>query len=676
MQNLQVHHGHKEQLAVFAVLENDETWLTDHSFCGRSHSLRLLVSWVTGVLNDCEFVESHVEAQALTAGGGSWFTPQGCTGLALNAYHCQAEDLLSGVQYIFRVQSTCTDPLASSPYSVSSTPEFTLNTIQTWEESQRRVLSINIVSAVNYDEVITSQQLKDSLISRIVSHTADGLGVAASRVKVEIMPGAVPSGRRLSTTTAFAVTVEGAASEDSETSQHVVLGVSSALQAEAISAEVSLSSTSSLTPATAPGKILWNELETGRLRLNWIVRPLGDCSFLAWQVLAHLGSSSFPVAGCTKLLNLSQTECVAFGMDESQRHTFTVDVLCGNPATNSEVSQESDVWPASIEVIDGTLSALPSVARPCDQVVLSLFTSDQELTKQWMLSSPSSSSRLTALLGNATLASASALTLSSDILQELLAAHPGNASIVIGFTVQLNSLSGLSANVSSSVTIQRSSDELLPTISATGATEVNQKFEDELRLEVLTGLLSSCGETVSLGQVTLKTTWEYQASGAWQTLAAANLVDSSPLPNTLRLAAFALLPGSHQLRASVELEGTVTTQSASIIYTVLVTDSLPVLEILGARSVGVGCGIGLSCAVGSLHPEATLSYNWICLQPANCNSTVGSGQTGQQLAIDAAQAGLGSYTFRSWNCAWQFVHHICLLQLLWHLSFNWQTTFI
>lgn len=50
-------------------------------------SSTLLVSWQSGLLNDCEFVESLVEGQQV--GQATWFQPQGCTGLTLlNAYHC------------------------------------------------------------------------------------------------------------------------------------------------------------------------------------------------------------------------------------------------------------------------------------------------------------------------------------------------------------------------------------------------------------------------------------------------------------------------------------------------------------------------------------------------------------------------------------------------------------
>ncbi|CAK9105808.1 unnamed protein product [Durusdinium trenchii] len=618
-------------------------------------SSTLLVSWLSGVLNDCEFVESGVEAQEV--GQSVWFAPQGCTGLSLNAYHCQAESLNADTQYIFRVQSRCTDPLASSPYSVSSVPESTLATLQSWEVSQRRVLSINMISPVSYNDVMTSAELKNAVISRIVSHTAEGLNVQASRVKVEIMAGqASGTSRRLTTgaATVFAVTVEGATQSDNETSNHVILGVSSALQAEAgITATLALTSTSSLTPATAPEKIAWQELGDNRLQLNWNVLPLGDCNFLAWHVLAHIGSTAVPVAGCTQLLNLSKPECVAFGMDETDSHRFTVDVMCGNPAANSDLSEESDVWPsAPVAVLGGTLTAKPSVARPCDQVVLLLFATGaaEPIQKQWTLSSGSQSfsSILQSVLEGATAASASTLTLSSKLLQDLLAANSGE-SLVLDFIVQLTSSSGDSTQVTSSLTIDAGTEDLTPSIMASGPTEVSQNFEEELRLEVVTSLTSSCASS-DTSQIRLKTTWRYQASeasdsSAWQTLEDAGLVDASPLPNTLRLSAYGLVPGSHQFRAMVEVDGSAS-QSSSITYTVLVTDPLPELEIIGPRSVGAGCGIELSCAVaGSLHPEATLSYKWICLFPADCNSTIGPELEGKRLVVDSSQAVLGSYKF-------------------------------
>ena len=106
---------------------------------------RLLVSWQSGLLNDCEFLESLVEAQQV--GQDTWFQPQGCTGLTLlNAYHCTAEELTAGTQYIFRVKTSCADPRSSSSWSATSIPESTLETVQAWESNIRRLISINIAS--------------------------------------------------------------------------------------------------------------------------------------------------------------------------------------------------------------------------------------------------------------------------------------------------------------------------------------------------------------------------------------------------------------------------------------------------------------------------------------------------------------------------------------------------
>ena len=118
---------------------------------------------------------------------------------------------------------------------------------------------------------------------------------------------------------------------ESETSNQVIAGVASAVEAETGSAStLSVASTSTLTPAIAPEKIAWNYAGDGRLQLNWTPLPLGDCSFLAWHVLVNAAGSATLVSGCTNLMNLSHTECVAAGLDGSQSNTFTVGVLCAN----------------------------------------------------------------------------------------------------------------------------------------------------------------------------------------------------------------------------------------------------------------------------------------------------------------------------------------------------------
>lgn len=305
--------------------------------------LRLMVSWQSGFLNDCEFVESVVQGQIV--GQTTWFRPTGCQNLTLlNSYHCTAEGLTPDTQYIFRVQTNCSDPQSSSPWSVSSLPESTLATVQEWESNQRRLLAINIVSDVDYNQVVSNVE---AFKSSIASQTALSLGVDASKVKVEIMAGeATSASRRLAAlSTVFTVTVEGATQDESHTSNEVVAGVASTVQQKTGSTStLSVASTSSLTPAIAPQKITWSETGDGRLKLHWNPLPLGNCSFLAWHVLANAGGSNTPVAGCTSLTNLSHTDCSAVGLDGSKSNTFTVAVLCANPAANSAFSLASDAW--------------------------------------------------------------------------------------------------------------------------------------------------------------------------------------------------------------------------------------------------------------------------------------------------------------------------------------------
>eukprot|EP00438_Fugacium_kawagutii_P007972 Skav221217 [mRNA] locus=scaffold2467:174052:178680:- [translate_table: standard] len=452
-------------------------------------SSTMLLSWESGLLNDCEFVESVVEGQKV--GESTWFRPQGCDALTmLNAYHCTATDLAADTSYVFRVQTSCADPQSSSPWSVSSIPESTLATIQAWESNQRRLISIKIASDLEYDQVVSNA---DAFKASIASQTATSLGVDASTVKVEIMAGeTTSSGRRLETIPAlFAITVE--ATGQSETSDQVMASVATAVEAETgVASTLSLAGTSTLTPAIAPEKIIWSEvLSHGHLHLHWNPLPLGDCSFLAWQVLANVGSSATPLAGCTNLMNLSHTECQASGMQSGS--TFTVAVLCANPAANSVLSEASDAWQPSADFTTTT-----TTTPPCD---------------------------------------------------------------------------------------------FIATLSSVGALEISQNFADELQLEVQRHV-SACAAHPS---VHLKTTWQYKSDG-WITLAAAGLVDSSPLPSTLRLAGFALVPGSHQFRALLE-DGD--TQVDSVTYTVVVTDSLR-FAITGALAVGEGCGIDLGVAVTSV----------------------------------------------------------------------------
>ena len=497
------------------------------------------MSWQSGLLNDCEFVESTVEGQAV--GETTWFRPAGCTSLTLiNAYHCTAEGLTTNTQYIFRVRTSCADPDSSSAWSVSSLAESTLESLQAWESNQRRLISVNIASDLDYNTVISNSEAFKSSIS---SQTSLSLGLTAANVEVEIMASTAstaPSRRLAAISAVFAVTIEGATQSESETSAQVVAGVATAVQAETGSTSIFNVTSTSLTPATAPEKITWTFLEDGQLHLQWNPLPLNDCSFLAWHVLVKVGGSSSPVAGCTSLSNLSHTSCIAKGLDGSNSNTFTVAVLCANPAVNSMFSEASDPWPSA-----------PSL--DC---------------------------------------------------------------------------------------------EFLATLSLVGAPQVSQQFEEEVKLEVVPVLSTCAGNT----DIRLNTAWQYQSGTMWVSLQEAGLLDSSPLPNTLLLKAFTLLPGSHQFRAVLQ-DGN-DKQLDSKLFTVVVTDSAPNFIITGATAVGVGCGIELGSSVsGSFHPDVSLSYSWICLQPADCNSTVSNFVNGlsssERLVIGSMEALLGSYQFRA-----------------------------
>ena len=496
------------------------------------------MSWQSGLLNDCEFVESVVEGQQV--GQTAWFRPQGCTGLTLlNAYHCTAEALTAGTQYVFRVKTNCANTQSSSSWSVSSVPESTLATVQAWESNQRRLISINIASDLDYNEVIANA---DAFKSSIASQTAIAAGVGTSQVGVEIMAAEASAGRRLTATSViFAVTIDGATAGESETSNHVMSGVASAVQATGSSSTLSVASTSTVAAAIAPEKITWSELTDGRLQLSWKPLPLGDCSFLAWHVLVNVAGLATPVSGCTNLMNLSHTSCVASGLDGSQSHSFTVAVLCADPAANSVPSEASDAWPSPSE------TGVPGV--PCDSI----------------------------------------------------------------------------ARLSHKETV------------------MYRRFSEELKLEVAP-VLSDCADS----SVQLKTRWEYApdvTDDQFTSLDTVGLVDSSPLPNVLRIAAFSLLPGNHYFRALLENGAT---RVDVVTYMLTVIDHVPSFEITGPAAVGVGCGIQLNIMdTGPYHPNASVSYSWTCPQCANVSNFVNGTHRAKGLIIAADEAPVGIYSFRA-----------------------------
>ena len=186
--------------------------------------------------------------------------------------------------------------------------------------------------------------------------------------------------------------------------------------------------------------------------------------------------------------------------------------------------------------------------------------------------------------------------------------------------------------------------ETIATLSPVGASEVSQKFADQLELQVTTAL-SPCAANPN---VQLETSWQYE-SGGWSSLEAAGLVDSSPLPNTLRFPAFTLLPGSHQFRAVLENGGT---QLDTVTFLVVVTDSIPSFQVTGAFVIGVGCGISLQVEkTGVFHPDAKLAYSWSCVQPAaGCASITNfafGDPTSRRLDIEPEDTPVGNYTFRA-----------------------------
>ncbi|CAJ1364916.1 unnamed protein product [Effrenium voratum] len=708
----------------------------------------LLVSWQTEMMNDCEFVESVVEAQVV--GQSSWFRPEGCTGLTLlNSYHCTAQALIPDTSYIFRVQTSCSDPLSSSGYSSSSTPASTLASAQDWESSQRRMLSVSMTSDLDYNTVLSTPNLKQGLIARIISDTATRLNVDASKVQVEVLAGStLSSSRRLSTvSTVFAVTVEGVdETETPDTTSSMAQGVAFAVQAETGTAsEVSVSSALSLTAATAPERILWTDLGDGSVQLTWNARPLNDCSFLAWHVVALSGSSELSPAGCSNLVNLSKTSCTVSGLDQSRSYMFAVSVLCADPAASSQRSETSDAWPLSplpglvsaefsedfsallltfhrvvtaAELVPTTctdafgnvtrdalgsgitckvigsqmrvtlgegaslllgeiihmntargsaavtsrskapsvvsiLSATPSVTQACDPVVLLLQASGaagRALNIKWMTDRPGS---LQNLLDSATEDSASSLTLSPTLLQEILATVEGDsASITVNVSVQVSNWLGQNATASAAVTLLKSAS-LIASIQASGPAQLVRQFDDPLELEVTTSIGSTCESNL---EAKLTTTWHYRPSDSatWMTLAEAGLSDLSAMPNILRLAPYALPSGSHELRATAAFEGAVG-ESDSLAFSITVESPTLDFEISGPQSVGVGCGFELGATVAASHPDAVLTYQWACLQPDNCNSIAnfaasaevldGSGYSGARLAVAPANVSQGAYTF-------------------------------
>ena len=707
------------------------------------------MSWETGLLNDCEFEEAVVEGQT---NGGAWFQPEGCTGLTnLNSYHCTAEGLTPGAEYVFRVWTNCADRMSSSPYSASSLPISTLIAAQTWESSQRRVLSVSMSTDIDYNEVQGNPELQSSLVSNIIEATASRMNVDPSRVRVEVLAGSALRGRRLSAlSTVFSVVVDGVSEGTSaeQVSENVAAEVSTVVQAETGTAsEVQVSSVNSLVAAIPPERITWTMLGPDRVQLHWNARPLNDCSFLAWQVHARSGDVELTPPGCSGLVNLSATSCIASGFATGAAYTFSVSLLCADPAVSSEASEASTPWvvgsvPTLISAeftagfttllltfdvvvtelltpstcgsafsealsqkfgsdfgcnvagsqlavtlgqgatlvlgdaisllmaaglvdvtsdlpvveVSGFLSASPPVVLPCVPVTLILQatgSAGRALQIEWLTSSQSS--ELISVLAGATVSSSTSAELSPNVLASLT--QPGLDSLDIGVAVRVTNWLGHSMMMNTSVRLLNDG-QASASIMAVGPSSLIRSLDQEVELEVATGIVAPCNQSEEATGTPI-TIWHYRASSdpSWSTLAAAGLVDESPLPNRVRVAAFVLPPGDHEFRASASLPGT---EAQEVVFQITVSNiPPPSLEVTGPRSLGPGCDLRLGTSwSGLVHPRATIVYEWACLQPdcssiSNFASQTDDGRSGESIEMSGSELSMGSYSFgRHPRCLW------------------------
>ncbi|CAE7540363.1 unnamed protein product, partial [Symbiodinium sp. CCMP2456] len=705
-------------------------------------STALLVSWETGLLNDCEFEEAVVEGQT----SGAWFQPEGCTGLTnLNSYHCTAEGLTPGAEYVFRVWTNCADRMSSSPYSAPSLPISTLVAAQTWETSQRRVLSVSMSTQIDYNEVQGNPELQSSLVSNIIEATASRMNVDPSRVRVEVLAGSAleNGGRRLSAlSTVFSVVVDGVSEATSaeQVSENVAAEVSTVVQAETGTAsEVQVSSVNSLVAAIPPERITWTMLGPDRVQLHWNARPLNDCSFLAWQVHARSGDVELTPPGCSGLVNLSATSCIASGFATGAAYTFSVSLLCADPAVSSEASEASTPWvvgsvPTLISAeftagfttllltfdvvvtelltpstcgsafseglsqkfgsdfgcnvagsqlavtlgqgatlvlgdaislqmaaglvdvtsdlpvveVSGFISASPPVVLPCVPVTLLLQatgSAGRALQIEWLTSSQSS--ELISVLAAATATSSTSAELSPSVLASLT--QPSLDRIDIGAAVRVTNWLGHSMMMNTSVRVLNDG-QATASIMAVGPSALTRTLDQEVELEVATGIVAPCNQSEEATGTPI-TTWHYRASSnpSWSTLAEAGLVDESPLPNRVRVAAFVLPPGDHEFRASASLPQT---EAQEVVFHITVTNiPPPSLEVTGPRSFGLGCDLRLGTSwSGLVHPRATIVYEWTCLQSdcssiSNFASQTDDGRSGEAIELSGSELAMGSYSF-------------------------------
>ena len=516
-------------------------------------------------------------------------------------------------------------------------------------------------------------------------------------MRVEVLAGtALTSGRRLSSvSTVFSVVVDGV-SEDtqvSEVSENVAAEVSNVVQLETGSAgQVQVASVNSLVAAIPPERPTWAMLGTDQVQLHWNARPLNDCSFLAWQVKARSGDIELTPPGCAGLVNLSTTSCVASGFAAGGSYTFTVSLLCADPAVSSEPSEPSQAWlvgsvptlrsaeltagfttllltfdvvvtsqqltPTScadafadalkqklgsdfacnvagtqlavtlgqgatlmlgdsislltaaglvpltsnlpVVEVSGFLSASPPAVQPCASVTLLLQaagSAGRPLHVEWLTSS--SSSMLTSLLADATKDSSATALLSPSVLASVLGAAqvPSGQSMSFDIGARVTNWLGNSIVMNTSVMLL-GGGEATASIMAVGPSTLSQSIDEDLELEVATGIVAPCNQSEATTGAPV-TTWQYRAgpSASWMSLAAAGLVDRSPLPNRVRFAAFALSPGVHEFRASASLASAKSgSDQPEVVFQVTMADAAPpTLEVTGPRSVGLGCDLILGC---------------------------------------------------------------------------------
>ena len=284
---------------------------------------------------------------------------------------------------------------------------------------------------------------------------------------------------------------------------------------------------------------------------------------------------------------------------------------------------------------------------PCVPVTLILQatgSAGRALQIEWFTATQSS--ELMSLLAAATATSSTSAELSPSVLASLT--QPGLDSLDIGLAVRVTNWLGDSMMMNTSVRVLNDG-QATASIMAVGPSTLTRTLDQEVELEVATGIVAPCNQSEEVTGTPI-TTWHYRASAgaSWSTLAEAGLVDESPLPNRVRMAAFVLPPGDHEFRASASLAQT---EAQEVVFHITVANiPPPSLEVTGPRSLGPGCDLRLGTSwSGLVHPRATIVYEWTCLQP-DCSSisNFGSqtdGRSGESIEMSGSELTMGSYSF-------------------------------